>query len=167
MKKIIYLATISIFVMTFSISSVTVKNSYAHSGEKHGSAKSNLTYTENINPIFKEKCSKCHGSKSPEHMEFIKDIKKYTEKKKGPRMDKYSHLTSFIVWPDTGSLMRALDNGENTENGKPGKMYKHLGKSEEERQKNLNVFKKWVGNWTLKGWSSIKKDEIGRMNLEY
>jgi hypothetical protein len=86
---------------------------------------------------------------------------------KGPSMDSYTHLTSFIVWPDTGSLMRALDDGSNTENGKPGNMYKYLGKTIEERKECLQIFKSWIGNWTLSKWSGINKEHINRMNLIY
>jgi hypothetical protein len=39
-----------------------------------------------------------------------------------------------------------LDDGKNTKDGKPGNMYQYLGATEDERQKNLKLFKKWVGN---------------------
>jgi hypothetical protein len=142
---------------------------YGHGKEKHGPKvqKGDITFSEDIKPLFEKKCSKCHGAKSPVHMEFIKDVKKYKKEMKGPRMDTYSHLVSFVIWPDTGSLMRALDDGQNTADGKPGKMHKHLGKLKEERQKNLRIFKEWVGNWTLKEWANITKEEIDRMKLSY
>lgn len=47
-------------------------------------------------------------------------------------------------------------------------MYKHLGKTVEERQENLKIFKSWVGNWTLKRWSDITKNDIDKkMKLPY
>lgn len=167
MKNIAYVAAVSIFAVAFLTFAVTVKSSYAHGKKKHASAEANITYTKNIKPVFDKKCAKCHGAKSPEHMEFVKDVQKFTKKKIGPKMDSYSHMTSFIVWPDTGSLMGALDDGTNTEDGKPGKMYERLGKTTEERQKNLNIFKKWIGHWTLSEWLDIKKEDIGKMKLAY
>ena len=80
-------------------------------------------------------------------------------------MDNYTLISSFVVWPDTGSLMRNLDDGINTDNGKPGKMYVRLGESEQERKMNLKLFKSWVGQWTLKDWSEITKEEMGRITL--
>jgi hypothetical protein len=100
-------------------------------------------------------------------MEFVADMDKYNKKMKGPRMDTYEYLCSFIVWPDTGSLMRVIDDGKHTGNSEPGRMYKHLGKTEEERQQNLKIFKAWVGNWTTKEWSEISKEEINKMELMY
>lgn len=142
---------------------------FAHGKEKHGAdpGDQGVTYSKNIRPLFNKKCAQCHGSKSPVHMEFVKDIPFYIKNKKGPRMDSYTYLTSFIVWPDTGSLMRALDDGKNTKDGKPGKMYDNLGKTEKEKQENLNLFKEWVGNWFLKEWSEIEKDDISAMKLAY
>jgi len=57
------------------------------------------------------------------------------------RMDTYSHLIFYTAWPDTGSLMRRLDDGRNTKDGKPGNMYKYLGSTEEERQKIYSFLK--------------------------
>ncbi len=145
------------------------ENSFAHGDEKHSGSTSSgdITYTKHIEPIFKKRCAKCHGANSPEHMEFVKDIKHYKKKMKGPKMDNYTHLTSFVIWPDTASLMKALDNGKNNEKGNPGKMFKYLGKNDEERQQNLKLFKNWVGYWTLKSWSEIEKKDIDRMKLSY
>jgi hypothetical protein len=167
MKNITYLAAVSIFTAAVFTFAVTVRSAYAHGKEKHASAGGNVTYIKDIKPIFDKKCAKCHGEKSPEHMEFVKDVQKYTKKKIGPKMDSYSHLVSFVIWPDAGSLARALDDGENTEDGKPGKMYERLGKNNEERQKNLEIFKKWIGHWSFSEWSDIKKEDIARMKLAY
>jgi hypothetical protein len=82
-------------------------------------------------------------------------------------MDSYTYITSFIVWPDTGAIMRRLDDGQNTKDGKPGNMYRNLGRTEEERQKNLAIFKEWVGNWTLKRWHEISKEELDRIKVKY
>ena len=46
----------------------------------------------------------------------------------GPRMDSYERFIAFIAWPDSGALMRRLDDGSATlAGGKPGNMYKFLG----------------------------------------
>ena len=132
-----------------------------------GSFAEEISYTANIKSIFDQKCINCHGADAPEYKEFKKDKKNYIELSKGPRMDSYTYLLYFVGWPDTGALMRRLDDGKNTKNGKPGNMYVNLGDSEEERQKNLEVFKKWVGNWSLKRWSVTKKEEVEGMKVTY
>lgn len=168
MKKTIPLTIIiySITTLAILIASPLV---YAHGKEKHSPKvqKGDITYSRDIRPLFEKKCRKCHGATSPVHMEFVKDIKKYKKDMKGPRMNTYSHLVSFVVWPDTGTLMRALDDGSFSLNKKPGKMYRHLGKSEQERQENLKIFRDWVGHWTLKEWSDITKEEINKIKLAY
>ncbi|MCL4536048.1 MAG: cytochrome C [Nitrospirae bacterium] len=126
-----------------------------------------ITYRKHIKPVFDSKCIGCHGPQSPELPEFEKDKKKYKEMSKGPRMDSYTYLTSFVGWPDTGAIMRRLDDGKNTKDGKPGNMYQHLGSTEEERQQNLKLFKDWVGNWTLKKWKEITKEELDAIKVKY
>jgi hypothetical protein len=169
MKKLILVVLILSITLSFLFYGVVLNKSYAHGEKKHkvSASKNNVTYTTHIKPLFDKKCAKCHGAKSPVHMEFVKDIEQHTKKMRGPRMNNYTDLTSFIIWPDTGSLMRALDDGKNTAHGKPGKMYKKLGATETERQMNLELFKRWVGNWTLKNWSEITKEEINKMTLIY
>jgi len=126
-----------------------------------------ISYTAKIKSIFDQKCINCHGADAPEHKEFKKDKKKYIELNMGPRMDSYTYLLYFVGWPDTGALMRRLDDGNNTKNRTPGNMYINLGDTEAERQRNLESFKKWVGNWSLKRWSIAKKEEIERMKVTY
>jgi hypothetical protein len=46
-------------------------------------------------------------------------------------------------------------------------MYRFLGETEEERQKNLGLFKAWVGNWSLKRWPEISKEELGAITVKY
>jgi hypothetical protein len=82
-------------------------------------------------------------------------------------MDTYSHLIFYTAWRDTGALMRRLDAGTNTKDGKPGNMYQYLGDTEEERQKNLKLFKEWVGYWTLKRWPEITKEELSKIRVKY
>ncbi len=127
-----------------------------------------VSYRKHIKPIFDKFCISCHGSDSaPEYYEFKEEKEKWLSKGKGMRMDTYSHLIFYTAWPDTGSLMRRLDDGKNSKDGKPGNMYQYLGKTEEERQKNLNIFKSWVGNWSLKRWNEITKEEMNGIKVKY
>jgi hypothetical protein len=124
-------------------------------------------YKAHIKPIFDAKCLACHGSTSPEYPEFKSEMERYTRENKGPRMDSYTYLIFFVGWPDTGAIMRRLDDGKNTGDGKPGNMYQYLGNTEEERQENLAMFKRWVGNWTLKRWREISKEELEAIKVRY
>ncbi|MFZ6008270.1 MAG: cytochrome C, partial [Nitrospirota bacterium] len=91
----------------------------------------------------------------------------WLSKGKGMRMDTYSHLVFYTAWPDTGALMRRLDDGKGSKEGKPGNMYQHLGSTEEERQQNLKLFKDWVGGWTLKRWKDITKEDMDGIKAKY
>jgi hypothetical protein len=66
----------------------------------------------------------------------------------------------FVNGKDTGALMRRLDDGKNTKDGKPGNMYIKLGETDSERAKNLEIIKKWVGGWTLKRKAEITEEEL-------
>ena len=158
--------TIRIVLVAMTILLATWGIAFAHGG-KHVSKNtgSGASYARDILPVFEKNCASCHGSESPEHIEFLANSEEYLKKHIGPRMDNYTLMSSFVIWPDTGSLMRNLDDGTSTDNGKPGKMYAHLGKSEQERKANLKLFKRWVGYWTLKEWPEISKDEVDRMQL--
>ncbi len=124
-------------------------------------------YKAHIKPIVDAKCIQCHGPDAPEYPEFKKDAEKFKERMKGPRMDSYTYLIFFVGWPDTGAIMRRLDDGKNTKDGKPGNMYEYLGSTDEERQKNLHLFKAWVGNWILKRWPEITKEELDGLKVKY
>ena len=137
------------------------ENGYAHDGHDE------VKYTTHIKPLWEQKCAKCHGAESPEIGEFDKDKEKYKAMKKGPRMDSYTYMISFVGWPDTGAIMRRLDDGKNTKDGNPGNMYKNLGDTDEERQKNLSILKEWVGNWILKKWPDISKEEMNGIKVKY
>jgi len=132
------------------------------------------TYRKDVKPIFDAKCAGCHGAASPTLAEFLENQKKFEAIMKGPRMDSYADLIQLIGWPDTGAVMRRHDDGKNT-GGRPGNMYQYLGASEEERQKNLQTFKAWVGpeGWILKRWNArgnvpaITKDELDKIQVKY
>lgn len=126
-----------------------------------------VTWQKDIKPLFDKKCAACHGAGAPEQAEFKKDKKKYTEKSVGMKMDTYAHLLSFVGWPDSGALMRRLDDGSNREDKKPGNMFQYLGDTDVERKANLELFKAWVGNWNLKRWKDVTKEEVGALKVTY
>jgi hypothetical protein len=94
-----------------------------------------VTYRNDIRPLWQEKCMACHGETAPSLAEFDENKEKYKQLSQGPRMDSYANLVAFVGWPDTGALMRRLDDGANTKDRKPGNMYENLGADEAERQK--------------------------------
>ncbi len=128
-----------------------------------------LTYRKDIRPLWEAKCSACHGSSAPYLGEFEEKKAKYMAMSKGPRMDTYADLLFFIAWPDTGAIMRRLDDGKNTKDGKPGNMYSSMGATEAERQRNLSRFKEWIGKdaWILKRQDAITKEELARIQAKY
>lgn len=119
-----------------------------------------VTYEKDIKMIISQKCIFCHGSDSPSLEEFDKNKEEYKKKMKGPRFVTYKELMEFVNGKDAGALMRRLDDGKNTKDGKPGNMFQYLGSTDEERAKNLEIFKKWVGNWTLKKRAELTEEEL-------
>jgi len=127
-----------------------------------------VTWSGSIKGIVEKQCLACHGTESaPEYQLFKKEKEKWLSKGQGMRMDTYSYLVSFIGWPNTGAMMRRLDDGKGSKEGKPGNMYQHLGSTEEERQKNLALFKTWVGNWPLKRLPETTKEELSGIKVRY
>lgn len=128
-----------------------------------------VTYRKAIRPLWQAKCSMCHGADAPTLGEFDGNKDKYIAMAKGPRMDSYADLLFFVAWPDTGAIMRRLDDGKNTKDGKPGNMYVNLGATDEERQNNLNLFKAWIGEgaWVLKKRDAITKEELMKIKAKY
>lgn len=134
-----------------------------------------VTYRKHIKPLFEQKCAGCHGSGSPYLGDFKADEKKFKAQFKGPRMDTYADLIFYIGWPDTGAIMRRLDDGKSAAGGKAGNMYQYLGGTDEEREKNLNLFKKWVGEdaWNLNRWKvrgevpGITKEKMDKIKVKY
>lgn len=120
-----------------------------------------VTYEKDIKTIVAKRCIVCHGPGSPSMEEFKRGEEGYKKKMKGPRYDTYAHLMVVVKGSDAGALMRRLDDGKNTKGGKPGNMYTYLGSTDAERSANLETFRKWVGNWTLK-----RKKELGKGELE-
>ena len=120
-----------------------------------------VTYEKDIKGIIAKQCLSCHGSDAPTMEEFKRGEDGYKKKMKGPRYDTYANLMVVVKGSDAGALMRRLDDGKNTKDGKPGNMYAYLGGTDAERSANLLAFKKWVGNWTLKKKKELGKGELG------
>ena len=118
-----------------------------------------ITYESHVEEIIEESCISCHGGDSPSLTEFKKDPDKYIALSQGPRLDNYEDLVILVNGDDAGALMRRLDDGSNTEDGKPGNMYVNLGSTEEERQEELAVIKEWVGSWSLKRSDELTDEE--------
>ena len=119
-----------------------------------------VTYEKDIKGIIAKQCIFCHGPNSPTMEEFDRDKEGYKKKLKGPRFDTYGNLMVVIKGSESGALMRRLDDGKNTKDGKPGNMHTHLGSTDAERSANLETFKKWIGNWTLKRNKELGKEEL-------
>ena len=126
-----------------------------------------ITWSGTIKNVFGKQCSACHDSDAPEYAAFKKDKEAWLKKGVGMRMETYSHLVSFVGWPNSGALMRRLDDGKGSKEGKAGNMYQHLGADEQERQANLALFKNWVGSWNLKRWADLSKDDLSGVKVKY
>lgn len=129
------------------------------------------TWRNDVKPIVEAKCVKCHGATKPEYNDW--ELLGEAKAKVGPRMDTYPHFMSYVVWPATGAMMRRLDDGKAS--GKPGNMYQHLGNSEEERGKNLQTVKEWLGEgaWNLNRWKTrndvpgVTKEQLEKISAKY
>jgi hypothetical protein len=119
-----------------------------------------VTYEREIKKIISGGCLSCHGSDSPTIEEFGKDKEGFKKKMKGPRMDTYENLMVFVNGKDAGALMRRLDDGKNTKDGKPGNMFTYLGKTDPEREMNLELVKKWIDGWTLKRKAEMTEGDL-------
>jgi hypothetical protein len=136
---------------------------------------SDVTYRVNIAPLFKAQCAECHGDNAPTLADFNLDQEKYKKDKFGPRTSTYADLLQLVGWPDTGALMRRLDDGTSTADKKPGNMYKNLGETDTERAANLKLVKAWVSEeaWNLNRWAkrgeipAITKEQLDKLQLKY
>lgn len=134
-----------------------------------------VTYRNDIAPLIKAQCVECHGDDAPTLAEFKLDEAKYKKEKLGPRTSTYETLLQLVGWPDTGALMRRLDDGTNAPDKKPGNMYKELGSTDAERATNLKLVKAWVGEggWNLNRWDKkgdvpgITKEQLDKLKLKY
>jgi hypothetical protein len=134
-----------------------------------------VSYRSDIRLLIKAQCIECHGEESPTLADFLQDQQKYKKEKQGPRLAAYGELIQFVGWPETGALMRRLDDGGSTADKKPGNMYRYLGQTNAERAANLKIFKAWVGEeaWNLNAWDkqddmpAITKEKMSKLKLVY
>ena len=129
-------------------------------GAALAAGKIGVTYEKDVKKIISERCLLCHGSNAPTMEAYKKDEAGFKKAMKGPRIDTYANLMVVVNGSDTGALMRRLDDGKSTKDGKPGNMYDNLGGTEQERSANLKAIKDWVGGWTLKRKKDISADEL-------
>ncbi|TAK84684.1 MAG: cytochrome C [Betaproteobacteria bacterium] len=127
-------------------------------------AAQSVTYENTVKDLVADRCGRCHGKSSPSFADFEKDKAQWKKKTKGPRFDSYAELMVLVKGTDAGALMRRLDDGKNTADGKPGNMYRQLGKTDEDRAQRLDVMKKWVGNWTLKRRNELSEAELSKIS---
>jgi hypothetical protein len=136
-------------------------------------AASELTWRNDVAPIVEAKCAMCHGANAPEFNDWML-LGDEQRKTVAPRMDTYPHFMSYVVWPATGAMMRRLDDGS-ASGGKAGNMYQYLGDSDEERAKNLQTIKSWLGDgaWNLNRFNArgdtpgITKEQLGKIKAKY
>lgn len=144
-------------------------------GASIASVSAEVTYRKDIRPLWEKQCAACHGASAPYLGDFEENKKKFEAQFKGPRMDTYADMVFFVGWPDTGALMRRLDDGKGAAGSKPGNMYQYLGAIDNERQKNLELFKEWVGRnaWKLNRWEArgempaITKEDMNKIRVKY
>lgn len=129
-------------------------------GAVNAAGKADVTYEKDVKKIISEHCLSCHGSDAPTMEAFKKDQEGFKKAMKGPRADTYANLMVMVNGSDTGALMRRLDDGKSTKDGKPGNMYNYIGGTEVEKAANLKVIKAWVGGWSLKRAKEISQDEL-------
>ena len=126
-----------------------------------GAASAQSVTYENSVKIFAERCALPYSIKgAPSMAEFQKDKEGWTKKFKGPKMDDYASVMAMVNGTDAGALMRRLDDGKNTKDGKPGNMYNYLGNNAHERAARLDTMKKWVGSWSLKRRNELSDAEL-------
>ena len=132
-----------------------------------------LTWRNDIRPIIAAKCDGCHGARQPGFEEW--NVRRVKEKSLAPRLDTYAYFMNHIVWPETGAIMRRLDDGKGAADGKPGNMYMYLGADDAERASNLKKLKTWLGDgaWNLNRWSkrgdtpAITKEQLDKIMARY
>ena len=134
-----------------------------------------LTWRKDIQPIVQANCAACHGADAPIFEDWEHDRDRWAKQNTGPRMDTYAYFMRHVVWPATGSVMRRLDDGKGSPDGKPGNMHQFLGATGEERARNLQTIKSWLGEgaWNLNRWkargnvSPISKEQLDKIKAQY
>jgi hypothetical protein len=131
-----------------------------------------LTWRKDIQPIITAKCAVCHGAKQPGFADW--NVQRVTDKNLAPQLVTYAYFMNHVVWPETGAIMRRLDDGKGAPGAKPGNMYPMLGSNDAERAKNLQTIKTWLGDgaWNLNRWEkrdmpAIAKEQLDKIKAKY
>jgi len=132
-----------------------------------------LTWRKDIEPIITAKCGACHSAKQPGFADW--NVQRVSDKNLAPQLVTYAYFMNHVVWPETGAIMRRLDDAKATPGGKPGNMYAFLGSSDAERAKNLQTIKAWLGEgaWNLNRWQkrgdtpAISKEQLDKIKATY
>ncbi len=142
-----------------AIASITALTALVVGCSSTPASAASVSYENTIRQLIDKRCSECHGGDAPSMQEFKKDEAGYKAEKLGPRMDSYENLMVMVNGSDAGAIMRRLDDGANTRDGKPGNMYRRLGSDDAQRAANLALFKQWIGGWSLKRAKDISEAE--------
>jgi hypothetical protein len=132
-----------------------------------------LTWRKDIQPLITAKCALCHDAKHPGFADW--NVQRVSKKELSPRLDAYPNFMNHVVWPETGAIMRRLDDGKGAPGAKPGNMYAFLGADDAERGKNLQTIKAWLGEgaWNLNRWEkrgetpAISKEQLDKIKAKY
>lgn len=132
-----------------------------------------MTWRKDIQPLVTAKCGACHGANQPGFAEW--NVQRVTDKTLAPRLDTYAYFMNHVVWPETGAIMRRLDDGKGAPGAKPGNMYAFLGADDAERAKNLQTIKAWLGDgaWNLNRWEkrgdtpAISKEQLDKIKAKF
>jgi hypothetical protein len=132
-----------------------------------------LTWQKDIQPIIAAKCAGCHGPNQPGFADW--NVQRVKNKSLAPQLVTYAYFMNHVVWPETGAVMRRLDDGKGAGGGKPGNMYAFLGADDTERAKNLQTIKTWLGEgaWNLNRWKKrgdtpgITKEQLEKIKAKY
>ena len=132
-----------------------------------------VTWRKDVGPMIAAKCGACHGANTPEYNDWMQ-LGEDKRKTVGPRIESYPTFMTYVVWPGTGAMMRRLDDGK-AAGGKPGNMYQYLGATDEERAKNLQMVKTWLGDgaWNLNRWKArgdvpgVTKEQLEKVQAKY
>jgi hypothetical protein len=132
-----------------------------------------LTWQKDIQPIIAAKCAGCHGTGQPGFADW--NVQRKKNKSLAPQLVTYAYFMNHVVWPETGAIMRRLDDGKGAAGGKPGNMYAFLGADDAERAKNLQTIKTWLGKgaWNLNRWKkrgdtpAITKEQLAKIKAKY
>ncbi|MFC1855455.1 cytochrome C [Thermodesulfobacteriota bacterium] len=127
------------------------------------SQNSNITYDKDIKKVMVQFCESCHGSDAPDSVEYHKNRDKYVAAGVSIRMDRYEYLMNFVNGDDFGALSSHLDDGKNREEMTPGSMYQYLGETEDKRQKNLQMFKDWLGHWSTATRRTLEQQQTDNL----